>query len=156
MFIRPAKLDELTQKGSYARSITTTCLILPVIGTSLQFMEHSSHWLSWTLLGLALSGWLFLPLTLIRIFDKTKHHDEREQEFALKAYAFSYRFLGMLVGISIWTLGFGMQEFGISADLDQAQVMALFFTHLAYLIYLPMAYVAWKMPPPLDDETLET
>ena len=152
MFIRPTKLDELTRKGNYARAITSACLVMPVLGAAMLFMDHTSHWPSWALIGLSLSGWLFLPTTLIRLFDKTKHHDEREQEFGLKAYAFSYRVLGILVGISIWTLGFGMQEFGISTNLDQAQVMALFFTHFAYLMYLPMAYIAWKMPPPLDDD----
>jgi len=163
------KLTSLFTSQTFIRVAVTTALIAyPLACLAMLLLPKDFVVVGGSLFGLSalaticslpsyLSRIAFVPKVL-RFVDDTARLDDMELELRRRSQAFSYQIFTIL------TLGVIMY-FVIASDMTNAgegnlwlprvddHWLAILFGAFLYTILLPLAYLAWKLPKPVADES---
>lgn len=162
------KLIHLFKSRTLIRAAATTALVAYPIGCfALLLLPDNWEAVGGALFMISVIGLIFaLPSYLSRIafvpqvfrfVDGTASLDELEIDFRRRSQAFAFQVFSLI------TLG-GIMYLVIASDIVNAgegnlwmprvddHWLAILFGALIYILMLPLAYLAWKLPQPVEDD----
>lgn len=151
-----------------ARIATTTTLVAYPLGCFIQiaFPDTTpqgdflpSEMVGMAFILIALMGVILIAPSYLQaiVGEESKKLDERELELRRKAHSFAYiTFTGLIAAGALYLMiahdTLDNERFQLWYPSDSDHWNAVIWLVLIYATVLPTAYLAWKMPPVIEDE----